>query len=182
MQHGGQEDSLATLWRLEGEGTATRLGGSMKLVNSICFSPCGRWLYYSDTLEGVIRRYAYDPDTGALGAKEAFFDCAPLGLAPDGATVDSTGRMWVAFVTTQQIGCIAPDGTLLRTIDLPIPFPACPAFGGPDLSTLYVTTIRDSGHKLKSDHPDAGRMLAITGLGATGIVEAVCAYGQSQAK
>lgn len=182
MQYGGQEDPLASLWRLERDGLATRLGGGMKLVNSICFSPCGRWLYYSDTLEGVIRRHPYDPDTGALGAREAFFDCAALGLAPDGATVDSAGRLWVAFVTTQQIGCIAPDGTLLRTIDLPIPFPSCPVFGGPDLATLYVTTIRDSGHKLKSDHRDAGRMLAITGLGAAGIAEAVCVVGQSQAK
>lgn len=173
MQHGGQEEALAGVWRLERDGTATRLETGMKLANSICFSPCGRWLYLSDTLEGVIRRYPYDPETGALGPREAFFDCRDIGAAPDGATVDSEGRIWVALVTTQQIGCISPMGELLRTIDLPVPYPACPAFGGADMATLYVTTIADSGHKLKSDHPDAGRMLAITGIGARGIAEAI---------
>ncbi|WP_242526489.1 SMP-30/gluconolactonase/LRE family protein [Novosphingobium sp. KA1] len=173
MQHGGQAEALAGVWRLEHGGTATRVETGMKLANSLCFSPCGCWLYLSDTLEGVIRRYAYAPETGALGPREAFFDCSMIGAAPDGATVDSEGRLWVALVTTQQIGCISPEGDLLRTIDLPVPYPACPAFGGPDLATLYVTTIADSGHKLKSAHPDAGRMLAITGLGARGIAEAI---------
>jgi sugar lactone lactonase YvrE len=179
MQHGGQAEALATLWRLEPEAGAVQLGGGLKLVNSICFSPEGRWLYYSDTLEGVIRRHAYDPETGAVGAMERFFDCAALQLAPDGATVDTEGRLWVALVTTQQIGCISPTGELLRTVDVPVPFPSCPAFGGADMETLFVTSIRDSGHKLKSDHADAGRLMAITGLGATGIAEAVYGAGQS---
>jgi sugar lactone lactonase YvrE len=144
----------------------------MKLANSICFSPCGNWFYLADTLEGMIRRYPYDPQTGALGARENFFDCTAIG-APDGATVDTEGRLWVALVTTQRLGCISPQGALLRTIDVPVPYPSCPAFGSEDMATLYVTTIADSGHKLKSDHPDAGRMLAITGLDAHGIAEAI---------
>ncbi|PNU02260.1 hypothetical protein A8V01_10405 [Novosphingobium guangzhouense] len=172
MQHGGQEQPLATVWRLDGSGNAAQVETGLKLSNSICFSPCGRWLYLSDTLEGVIRRYPYDPETGALGAREDFFDCTAIG-APDGATVDTEGRLWVALVTTQRIGCISAQGRLLRSIDVPVPYPSCPAFGGQDMATLYVTTIADSGHKLKSDHPDAGRMLAITGLDARGIAEAI---------
>jgi L-arabinonolactonase len=179
MQHGGQEKPLATLWRLDTNGATTQVEAGMKLVNSICFSPCGRWLYVSDSLEGVIRRHAYDPATGTLGPMERFFDCAAIGCVPDGATVDTQGRLWVALVTTQQIASISPEGALLRTIDLPVPFPSCPAFGGPDMTTLFVTTIRNSGHKLASDHPDAGRLLAITGLDATGIAETICRAGQS---
>lgn len=173
MQYGGQAEALAGVWRLDRSRTVARLEAGMKLANSICFSPCGHWLYLSDTLEGVIRRYAYDPETGAVGERQAFFDCRDMGAAPDGATVDSEGRLWVALVTAQQIGCISPGGELIRTIDLPVPYPACPAFGGPELATLYVTTIADSGHKLRSEHVDAGRMLAITGLGAQGIAEAI---------
>lgn len=174
MQHGGQEEPLATVWQLSG-GHARRIESGLKLTNSICFSPDGRWLYLSDTLEAVIRRYPYDPATGALGVREDFFDCNAIGAHPDGATVDTLGRIWVALVTSQEIGCISPDGRLLDRIALPIPYPACPAFGGADMDVLYVTTISDSGHKLKSEHPDAGRILAMTGLGATGIPEAVFA-------
>ncbi|MFT4053811.1 MAG: SMP-30/gluconolactonase/LRE family protein [Novosphingobium sp.] len=172
MQHGGQEEALATVWRLDADGEARQIEAGMKLTNAICFSPCGRWLYLADTLEGMIRRYPYDPQTGALGVREDFFDCTAIG-APDGATVDAEGCLWVALVTTQRIGCISPQGELLRSIDVPVPYPSCPAFGGEDMATLYVTTIADSGHKLKSDHPDAGRMLAITGLDARGIAEAI---------
>lgn len=172
MQHGGQADPLATVWRLDSSGGATQVEAGMKLVNAICFSPCGSWLYLADTLEGMIRRYPYDPQTGALGAREDFFDCTEVG-APDGATVDAEGCLWVALVTTQRIACISAQGELLRSIDVPVPYPSCPAFGGADMATLYVTTIADSGHKLKSDHPDAGRMLAITDLDARGIAEAI---------
>lgn len=172
MQYGGQDDALATLWRLDGDGTAARLVEGLRLVNAICFSPCGRWLYFADSLEGMIRRHAYDPATGTPGKREDFFDCTAHGLAPDGATVDDEGRLWVAMVLTGQIACIAADGRLIDLIDLPVPYPSCPAFGGADMATLYVTTIADSGHRLKSDHPHAGRMLTLSGLGARGIAEA----------
>ena len=36
----------------------------------------------------------------------------------------------------------APDGRLDFYFDLPVPFVTMPAFGGPDLSRLYVTTAR----------------------------------------
>lgn len=171
MQTGGQDEQLATVWRLDRDGSATRVESGMKLVNATCFSPDGQWLYLADSLEGVIRRYAYDPATGALGAMQPFFDCNRIGSHPDGATVDTQGRLWVALVSSQQIGCIAPDGTLLRLIDLPIPYPSCPAFGGPDRALLFVTSIADSGHRLKSDHPDAGRILVLSDLDAQGIAE-----------
>jgi L-arabinonolactonase len=57
---------------------------------------------------------------------------------------------------------------------VPMPFPSCPAFGGDDLDTLFVTSIRDSKGSLVSDHPDAGRTIAITGLGVSGLAEARC--------
>ncbi|MGK6320272.1 SMP-30/gluconolactonase/LRE family protein [Sphingomonas sp. DT-204] len=172
MQHGEQQAALATLWRLEHDGTATPLLDGHKVSNAICFSPTGDWMYFADTLEAVIRRYPYDVVTGAIGVRADLFDAGAHGLAPDGATVDADGRLWVAMVLTGQIACISADGVLLDLIDLPVPYPSCPAFGGADMRTLYVTTIADSGHRLQSDHRDAGRMLAITGLNACGIEEA----------
>ena len=171
MQHGGQAPALATLWRLDHGGRAVRLVRGLRLTNAICFSPCGGLLYFADSLERVIRRHAYDRATGAIGPREDFFDCAAHDLAPDGATVDGEGRLWVAMVLSGQIACISPEGDLVALVDLPLPYPSCPAFGGRDMATLYVTTIRDSGHRLKSDLADAGRMLAISGLEARGIPE-----------
>ncbi|TCP86020.1 sugar lactone lactonase YvrE [Sphingomonas sp. PP-CE-1A-559] len=168
--HSGGAPSEASLWRLSA-GSATTLAGGLKLTNGICFSPDGATLYFADSLEGVIRAHDYDVATGAMGPRRDVVDCAAFGSGPDGATVDADGNLWVALVLAQAVACIAPDGALLRSIALPIPYPACPAFGGPGLDTLYVTSIADSGGRLISHDADAGRILAITGLGVTGIQE-----------
>lgn len=159
------------LWRLDRDRTAHKLADGLGITNAICFSPDGGTLYVADSLDGMLRRYRYDGETGAIGPREDLVECRVHGSGADGATVDATGNIWVAMVLAQKIACFTPEGALLRTIDVPIPYPSCPAFGGGDLATLYVTTISNSGHALVSDHPDAGRILAITGLGVTGLAE-----------
>jgi sugar lactone lactonase YvrE len=167
-----QPAPAAKLWRLGSAGTATVLEEGLRLANAICFSPAGDIVYFADSPERLIRVHRYDPGGATLGPRIGTIDCAPLGSIPDGATVDRDGNLWVALVLAQSVACLAPDGTLLRRIELPVPFPSCPAFGGPGLETLFVTTIADSGRNLKADHPDAGRIVAIEGLGTGGIAEA----------
>jgi sugar lactone lactonase YvrE len=150
------------------------LANGIEISNAICFSPAGDRLYFADSLRMAIWTYAYDPRTGELGPRETLIDTTPLGSAPDGATVDAEGRIWVALVQGGQVACITPEGRVERRIDLPVPFPSCPAFGGEALDTLYVTAIADSGGRLVSDHPDAGRLMAVEGLGVTGIAETRC--------
>jgi len=166
------EAPAAALYRLDGDGRGTLLVDGLRLTNAICFSPDGATIYFADSLEGVIRRHAYDEARGTIGDRLGEIDCHSFGSGPDGATIDADGNLWVALVLAQGIACIAPDGTLLRQIALPIPYPSCPAFGGPDRDVLYVSSISDSEHRLKSDHPDAGRILAIEGLGVRGVPEA----------
>ena len=150
------------------------LAEGIEISNAICFSPAGDRLYFADSLRMAIWTYAYDPQTGALGPQETLIDTTPLGSAPDGATVDAEGRIWVALVQAGQIACISPRGRVERCIDLPVPFPSCPAFGGEALDTLYVTAIANSGGRLVTDHPDGGRLMAVEGLGVTGIAETRC--------
>lgn len=164
--------TAGTLWRLDRDGSAHQLIDGLGITNAICFSPDGGTMYVADSLDGILRCHRYDAATGTIGPRIDLADCRTLGSGPDGATVDSQGRIWVALVLAQKIACFTPQGDLVRTIDLPIPYPSCPAFGGDDLSTLYVTSIANSGHRLVSEHPDAGRILAITGLDATGLPEA----------
>ena len=66
----------------------------------------------------------------------------------------------------------APDGTLERTIELPVQRPTCPMFGGDDLDTIYLTcaSIFLSDDDL-AKQPQAGGVFAITGAGATGLPE-----------
>lgn len=55
-----------------------------------------------------------------------------------------------------------PDGTLDHVITLPTPRVTACAFGGPDLTDLYITTARVG---LDAPHPVAGSLLVVPGAG-----------------
>lgn len=167
-----QPAPAARLWRLGSATSAIVLEEGLRLANAICFSPAGDMIYFADSPERLIRIHRYDPASATLGPRIGTIDTAPLGSIPDGATVDRDGNLWVALVLAQAVVCLSPAGELLRKVEMPVPFPSCPAFGGPDLGTLFVTTIADSGRNLKTDHADAGRIVMIEGLGTGGIGEA----------
>jgi L-arabinonolactonase len=170
----GDALGAGALFGLDADGAIGQLESGIGIGNAICFSPDGDTLYFADSLDGKLRRYDYDQAVGRVGPRHDLVDCQLHGgSGADGATVDAEGRIWVALVLAQAIGCYAPDGTLLRSIPVPLPYPSCPAFGGPNLDTLYLTSIANSGHRLVADHPDAGRITAIRGLDAPGIAEGI---------
>jgi L-arabinonolactonase len=173
------EAAAGRLYRLDPDGRCTVLERDILIANSLCFSPSGDRMYFADSLQGVIWEYHYDVASGTVSDRRTLIDTRVFGSAPDGATVDAEGCLWVALVQSQQIARFDPRGVLIQIIDMPVPFPSCPAFGGSDLRTLFVTTVSDSHNLLRSDHPDAGRVLAIEGLNVAGLVEARCRFDSS---
>lgn len=174
MGHGVSHGRAGRLLRLDTNGTAALVEDGFALANSLCFSPDGATMYFADSLQGQVWAYDYDTAAGVPSNRRTLIETAPLGSAPDGATVDAEGCLWIALVQAQKLLRVSPGGSPLAEIATPMPFPACPAFGGAGLTTLYVTSIADSGGSLKSDNPEAGRTTAITGLPAPGLPEAVC--------
>lgn len=169
---GIQAEPLGALHRLTAPGSLEQLSDSIRISNAICFSPAGDRMYFADSLSKTIMACDYDRDGRRVSPPLPFFDTAPLGSAPDGATVDNEGHLWVALVRTGKIARISPQGEVVSFVDVPVEFPTCPAFGGESLDTLFVTSIRDSGTgRMISSHRDAGCLFAITGLGVRGIPE-----------
>lgn len=167
------EDDAAPgyLARLGADGRVELLAEGFGVTNAVCFSPDGATLYAADSRQGVIWAWDYAP-AAPLGPRRVFADVGRVtGSGPDGATVDAEGFVWVALVRTGQLCRFSPEGAVDRLIDLPVEYPTCPAFGGPGLATLFVTSISRS-RRLRATRADAGRLLAITGLGASGLPEA----------
>jgi sugar lactone lactonase YvrE len=159
------------LGRLGPGGGFNPIADGFGVTNAVCFSPDGRTLYAACSHVGVLWAWDYRPD-GPLGTRRTLADVKGLtGSGPDGATVDAAGGIWIALVRTAQLGRFTPDGRLDRLIDLPVGHPTCPAFGGDGMDTLFVTSISRS-RRLRAKDANAGRLLAITGLGVTGLVEA----------
>ena len=165
-------DPIGVLYRLTAPAALEPLADGIRISNAICFSPKGDRLYFADSMAQAIVVRDYDGDGTAVGEPRLFLDIKPLNSAPDGATVDSDGNLWVALVRTGQIARVAPDGKVAAIIDLPVDYPSCPAFGGANMDTLFVTSIRDSGTgRMVSKHENAGKVFALTGLGVTGLPE-----------
>jgi L-arabinonolactonase len=165
-----RRDADGRLYRLEADGRVSTLLSGVAVSNTLCFSPDGRTLYFADSLSGVIRAWDYGRD-GTLSHERNFVDTRPEGSGPDGAAVDAEGCLWVALVLAGKVARYSPEGRLLRLVEVPVPYPTCPCFGGPDLDTLYVTSIRDSGNVLRSEAPAAGALVELRGLGARGLPE-----------
>ena len=88
-----------------------------------------------------------------------FLDHGADGPNPDGAVLDAEGKFWCAEWGSSRVRCYGPDGAVLRDVVLPVSQPSCPAFGGPDLTDLYVTTARqDLSPEALSTEPLAGQV------------------------
>jgi L-arabinonolactonase len=92
--------------------------------------------------------------------------------APDGATVDVEGCLWLAHWGGWRLSRFDPAGRPMREVPLPVRQPTCPAFGGPNLDVLYVTTARIGlDEAALARQPWAGGLLALD-PGVRGLPEA----------
>lgn len=169
-KRGGDDPGLGSIYRWY-RGELRKLFGGLTIPNSICFSPDGRTAYFADTVTQRINRVALDADGWPTGAPEIFVDLADQGLFPDGATIDAAGNLWSAQWGAGRVACYGTDGTFLRSVPFDAPNTSCPAFGGPDLTTLFVTTAQQGMNAAAlSLAPLSGQTLAAANI-AKGISE-----------
>lgn len=168
------EPVVGGLFRLDPDGTAKLLVDDIATSNGPCFSPDGRILYFADSTRQTIWAFDYDPATGVPSNRRVFADLRALGTAPDGATVDAEGHVWSALIRTGIIARFDTAGRIVARIDFPVRYPTSVAFGGVDMSVLYVTSISRSV-RFEDTAPDAGGLFAVEGLGVRGIAEPRCA-------
>ncbi|KRA48829.1 SMP-30/gluconolactonase/LRE family protein [Devosia sp. Root635] len=122
-------------------GVLTTLKSGISIPNATCFSPDGRIAYWTDTPTRKIMQCATDPATGLpVGEWTLFADIEGHRGYPDGAVVDSEGYLWNARWGGSCVVRHAPDGSIDRIVEVPVSQVTCPAFGGPDLKTMFITT------------------------------------------
>ncbi|MFK3799659.1 SMP-30/gluconolactonase/LRE family protein [Pseudomonas sp. NPDC088444] len=142
----------------------------MIVPNGLGFSPDGQVMYLSDSHPSVQKIWAfdYDIDSGTPHNRRLFVDMNHFPGRPDGAAVDADGCYWICGNDEGLIHRFTPAGTLDRSLAVPVKKPAMCAFGGRDLDTLFVTSIRPGGDV--GDQPLAGGLFALR-PGVNGLVE-----------
>ncbi|MEM8708648.1 MAG: SMP-30/gluconolactonase/LRE family protein [Actinomycetota bacterium] len=162
-----------SLYRVGGDGVAT-LRTDIGCPNGLAFDTANGRVYWADTPTEQVVVADYDPATGAWENERPFLDYTELPGKPDGACVDAEGGYWSASVYGWAVIRVAPEGVVDHRIELPVEKPSMPAFGGRDLTTLYVTTIGAGGSVPSAPGRDGfvpGSLLAIDGIGVTGVVD-----------
>jgi sugar lactone lactonase YvrE len=130
-----------SLWRLDpGKCTPERVLGDLLLANGMGWSPAGDLMYVVDSLRQRVDVYPYDAADGRLGARRELVVVPPEDGMPDGLAVDTDGCLWVALAGGGAVRRYAPGGAVLEQVDLPVAFPTSCAFGGDDMTDLFVTT------------------------------------------
>jgi sugar lactone lactonase YvrE len=132
------------LFRLDGQLNFTAQADDVLVSNGLAFSPNRDWVFHADTAHNVLYRYPMDPDSGEIGARETLrqFD-NELGKI-DGAAFDCEGYYWCAMVGGGRVLRLHPTtGEIEDEIKVPVPWPTMIGFGGADMKTLYITTLRE---------------------------------------
>jgi sugar lactone lactonase YvrE len=136
-----EKERVASLFRVDPDGEATRMFGSLIVSNGLAWSPDGKTLYHSDSRSSYVQSFDYDLKTGALSNRRLVVELTEDDGRPDGAACDAEGFYWSAGVTAGCLNRIAPDGRIDRKVMLPVPAPTMPCFGGADMKTMFVTSL-----------------------------------------
>jgi sugar lactone lactonase YvrE len=157
------------------EGELRIVAEGFHFTNEIRFDAKEEFLYAAETTGGCISRMRVD-EQGNLGPREVFGPSSlGIGAWPDGIAFDSCGNLWGTMVYSDKLFALTPQGDLKVFLDQgdPIkvaalqqafennqveedvlfatgqgvaPWMASVTFGGPDLRTLYIGSLK--GHAI----------------------------------
>jgi sugar lactone lactonase YvrE/DNA-binding IclR family transcriptional regulator len=150
------------LYRVDPDSRVTKMATDVHIANGLAWSPDDRLFYFTDSGRRTVYAYEFDIEAGTIGNRRVFREFPESEGTPDGITVDSKGYVWIALWDGWCVKRFAPDGRLDRVITLPVPRPTSCIFGGPDMTTLYITSgrVRLSTNQLM-EAPLSGGVFAV---------------------
>lgn len=164
-----QSTGAASVYRVDPDGSAATVLTGVTISNGLQWSPDGTRAFYVDTPTRRIDVIDVDPADGSLHDRRPLVtlpDDVPGN--PDGLTIDAEGGLWAALYGAGAVHRYDGAGALTEVVEVPgASHTTAPAFGGPDLDTLFVTTSREN--LPDGAEPDAGAVFAVR-PGVRGVV------------
>jgi len=134
-----QREPLGKLYRLNKDLTLHQLEENIYISNGMGWSLDNQTFFYIDTLSHSVAAYDYEVITGNIANKRIFIQFSNKEY-PDGMTIDSEGGFWIAFWGAAKIGHFDANGQHIEDIPVPALQPTSCCFGGPDMTTLFITS------------------------------------------
>ena len=126
------------LWRIDPDGTTTRLATDMGTTNGVEVSPDGKRLYVNESVQRNVWVFDIQPD-GGVANKRLLQQFPDHGF--DGMRCDADGNLYITRYGKGTVAVLSPEGELLREINVLGARPSNLCFGGPDGRTVYVTEV-----------------------------------------
>jgi sugar lactone lactonase YvrE len=149
-----------SLYRLDRGGNLSSIRTHIGVPNGPCFFADGTMLF----ADSAARRIS-TLDLDCVGnpiSERMFAQFTPEQGYPDGMTVDDEDHVWIAFWGGWCLRRMSRSGRIVAEVRLPVERPTCPAFGGPDLDCLFVTTATTGLTAVQlQQQPYAGGLLAL---------------------
>jgi D-xylonolactonase len=145
--------------RIDPDLTVTTVISGTGIPNGMGFTQDLGGMYFTDSTARTIYRFDYDRASGALSNQRVFLKTGSDISQPDGLTTDEEGGVWSARWDGSALYRYRPDGSQAERIPFPTKKVSCPAFGGPDLTDLYVTTA--GGHDKAENGATAGSLFRL---------------------
>ena len=142
------------LFRIDADAQVTPLLSGLGIPNTLLWNEDASLVHFGDSMDGTLYRHAIKPD-GQLDPAQVWVGPHARG-GPDGSAMDVEGYLWNARWDGSCLLRIAPDSRVERIIELPVSRPTSCVFGGPNLTTLYITSAASP-----LDHPLDGAVLAV---------------------
>lgn len=153
-----------SFYRVEPDGTSSRLETGLTLPNGLGWSPDGTKMYLIDSYDQVLYEYDFNEDSGNISNRKVLIEFPKDEPGnPDGLDVGPDGTLWVAMWDGWAVRSFAPDGRSIDTLGVPFPRPTSVAYLPGAKPRLFVTSarIRVSG-ALLSQYPNAGHLIELS--------------------
>lgn len=167
MPHMGE----GSLYCIDIDATVKKHKEKTNISNGLAWSSDNKIMYYIDSQPGTLWAYDYDVNTGSISNVRTVldFDSEKYG-APDGMTIDTEGKLWVACYGGSCVVRLDPNtGEELQIVKFPARRITSCCFGGPNYDELFVTSAAAGADddELKQ-YPLSGSLFRVTGLGVKG--------------
>lgn len=172
----GRDQPIASLYRISPPFEVSEMLTGVRISNGLCWDESRGRFYYIDSPTRTIDVFDWDPASGEIRNRRALARVADFETGdPDGMTIDSEGRLWVAVFGGYGVHCVDPDsGRSLEKIAVPAAKTTACWFGDEKLDELYITTasIREDEASLRA-YPLAGSLF-VCRPGTTGRPTTAC--------
>ncbi|XP_033223547.1 regucalcin-like isoform X1 [Belonocnema kinseyi] len=167
--------NLANLYSLDAELNLVTQIPHISFSSGFAWSLDNKKFYFDDSLTFEVAAYDYNIKLGTVGHRDVVLDLKANKIdgLPGRLAIDADDSLFVPLYGGSRVIRVDPHSKkVLRSVKINAARIGACTFGGPSLTTLYVSTIGygfDNASEKAPPHDKGGSIFAVTGLGVKGL-------------